>query len=893
MSEKPNNELLRNNISKIENEMESSYLAYAMSVITSRAIPDIRDGLKPVHRRILYAMYEIGCDYNKPYKKCAKTVGDVMGKYHPHGDSSIYEALVRMGQSFSMGQRLIDGQGNFGSVDGDQAAAMRYTEARLTKIASSMFNDINKNTVDFRDNYDGSEREPAVLPSTFPNILVNGSEGIAVGMATNIPTHNLSEVLKAFLAYLDNPEISPSEITEIIPGPDFPTGGIIINKNVAMNSILTGRGSVKIRGKAFIENGKGDKDSIIITEIPYQVNKALMIEKVVELIKDKRLEGISTIRDESNKEGIRVVVELKRGVQADIVLNYLYQFTPLQSSFPVNMLVLNKGKPQSVNIFNVFESFLEFRIEVIRKRITFLLNDARERAHALIGFCVAIDSIDKVISIIRNSANVNEARERLISEKWPANASIMQAIELVSDRENKVEDGYFKFTNKQVKSILEIRLARLTAMERDKLIEELSMLSFEIKDLIDILAKEERVKSIIREETTFILNEYGVPRKTEILDLEDSDIEDLIPKEEVVISITTNGYIKRSKLSNYNSQNRGGKGKMGMSTLEDDEVNKIIICNSHDNILCFGNNGKVYSIKAYKIAEAALNTKGRAIVNLLALDGKTKITNILSIAKGDYERDDISIIFATKKGNIRRSNLRDFESINSNGKIAIDLDEDDNLIGVELANLNSNILLASKYGLAIRFHINELRIIKSRKSDGVKGMNLDKEDEVVSLCILDDAEDSSIIKILYKKLDLDLRIRVKNNSIEDLELIAALSVNKNENGESLDLELCKKLAKEEQILVTLTSSGTGKRTSAYDYRITGRGGKGIINVNLESNYVIGTKMVGLEDDILLMSSKGKAIRVNASDISIIGRNTKGVRVFNLEKGENLISFSIC
>ena len=886
-------------ITPISGEMKNCYLAYAMSVIISRAIPDVRDGLKPVHRRILYAMNEMGCSYNRQPKKSARIVGEVMGKYHPHGDSAIYDALVRMAQGFSMGVPLINGQGNFGSIDNDPPAAMRYTEARLAKIAHTMMQDLDKETVDFTPNYDGTEREPSVLPVMFPNILVNSTEGIAVGMATNIPPHNIGEIMDACLAYVKNPDIAPQELVKIVPGPDFPTGGVILSRSLANQAMLTGRCSVPVRGRTHVEELKNGREAIIVDEIPYNVVKLDMIKKIAELVKDKKIDGISNIRDESNKNGIRIVIEIKKDCSTDIVLNHLYKLTQLQSSFSVNMLVLNRNRPELMNLHSIIKAFIEFRQEVVSRRTLFLLNQARARAHLLIGFHVAVDNIDKVISIIRGSQDSQEAKQKLMSQEWHASEQVCKLIDLVSDKNNKVVDGKFKFTETQVRAILEMRLSKLTGLERDNLSLEICNLSNTITDYLEILHSKERLMNIISTELQQIKDEYQEPRKTEILDgdVSEMNIEDFIEKKDVLVSVSVGGYIKRTDLSSYASQKRGGKGRIGMATLEDDNISKIFVTSTHSPILFFTNNGKVYRIKAYQLPEAAPNAKGRSFVNFIRIEQNDSLMELMPLPVNRDEWNNYDIVFATKKGNIRRSPMLNFENINSIGKIAIVLDEDDKLIGVQLVKDTDNILLASKKGMATRFSISDLRVTKSRSSDGVRGMKLDDGDEVVSMCVLSGNENDSALKDQFLSLDKELRARVFEEGMDNLEIQARLNEfieNRKKDGKewSLSIEQIRKMAKEEQFLLTITSDGYGKRTSAYEYRITGRGGKGISNINLQPNAkVVTTVLADNSKDIMMIGSKGKIIRIPAEGISLIGRNTKGVRVFNLEQEETVVSVS--
>jgi len=874
----------------IESEMKSSYLEYAMSVIVSRAIPDVRDGLKPVQRRILYAMGESNLAWNRSYKKSAKVVGEVISKYHPHGDSSIYFALVGMAQDFGMGHVLVDGQGNFGSIDADPPAAMRYTEVRLAKLAHQLLNDIDKNTVDFRDNYDGSEKEPIILPAAFPNILINGSEGIAVGMATNVPPHNLGEIIDACHAYIKNNNVSDIELLDIVKGPDFPTGATMIDRSAIARALITGRGSIIVRGNATVEELEGRKEAIIITEIPYQVVKSKLIEKIAELVKDKRIDGISNIRDESNKDGIRVVIETKRDASAEIVLNQLYKYTPLQSSFAVNMLLLNGNKPELMGIRGVIKAFIEFRERVVFNRINFFLNKARDRAHIMIGLHVAVDSIDKVIAIIRSSPDQATARKALTDIAWPASESVQKLIKLICDKNNTVTDHTFRFTEEQVRAILDMRLSRLTGLEKDKIVAELEELGSEIADHLSKLSDRREIMKIVSDELVSIKEEFAIPRRTRIEDISsDTSIDDLIKMEDMLVTITRNGYIKRVPLDTYGTQKRGGKGKIGVNIGEDDDIFQMLISNTHCFILFFSDRGIVYKMKNYQLPLGSSTTKGRAIVNLLPLNNG-KITNFLSLPLNKDEWAQYDMIFATKKGNVRRSSISDFSNINAGGKIAITLDEDDTLIGVQLAHHNDNVLLATKNGMAIRFDVEDLRVIKSRHSDGVRGITLNKGDEVISLSILANNENDAAIKDMYLSIPLETR-----SILHDMVDIDPIELTKMINNDTLLGELSpdkiKQLAKDEQFILTITDKGHGKRTSAYEYRIIGRGGRGVINMDTSRGNVIASFVAKDEDDIVLVSTSGKVIRCSASSISIIGRNTKGVKVFDTGKSETVISVS--
>ncbi len=882
----------------ISNEMKKSYLDYAMSVIVARAIPDACDGLKPVHRRIIYSMYECGYEYNKPFKKCARIVGDVMGKYHPHGDSSIYEALVRMAQDFSMGVTLINGQGNFGSIDDDPPAAMRYTEARMEKIAAAMTSDLDKDTVDFTPNYDGTEKEPIILPTKFPNLLVNGSAGIAVGMATNIPTHNLSEVIDGVLAYIDNPNITIEEIVEIIPAPDFPTNCLIIGKSGYLQAAKTGRGSVIMRGETFIEEKKG-KEVIVIKSIPYQVIKSKLVEKIAELVKEKKIEGISDLRDESSKEGIRIVIELKKDAMSDVILNQLYSFTPLQSNFPVNMLALNKGKPELLGLLDVLRLFTEFRREVVTRRTEYLLQKDRERAHILIGLRVAVDSIDEIIKLIKASKDTTEARNELMARAWNA-VSVVGLIKLIGDRRNKVENNQFFFTEEQARAILDMKLSKLTGLESEKIDAEIEEVAKRIENYLDILANDSKLMEIIKNELIEIKENFGFPRRSQIVQDEgDFDVEDLIPKEDMVIITTVNGYIKRIPLSTYRAQNRGGKGKSGITVNDEDLTANIFIADTHTPILFFSNRGIVYRLKTYKLPVGSSNSKGRAIVNLLPLEKDEKITTVLPLSSNKEDWINKNIVFATKQGNIRRNLMDSFENVQANGKIAIKLDNEDSLVQVALCDNDDHILLSSKLGKCIRFPLSVLRIFQSRSSSGVRGIKLETGNEVVSLSILKYSKIEDFEKReAYLKIPVSDRIQIKNNlkkalesgnsSFEDIKLpdipIDLL--------EKLSEKEIKQLAIEEEFILTITENGYGKRTSTYEYRTTNRGGIGITNIitSKRNGGVIYSSEVDDGKDVLMMTEKGIVIRTKVRDIRISGRNTQGVTLMRTD--DKIISVAL-
>ncbi len=882
----------------IAGEMKKSYLDYAMSVIVSRAIPDACDGLKPVHRRILYVMYESGYDYNKPFKKSARIVGEVMGKYHPHGDSAIYESLVRMAQDFSMRLPLIDGQGNFGSIDDDPAAAMRYTESRLEKVAHTMLEDLDKDTVDFMPNYDGSEREPKVMPAAFPNLLVNGSGGIAVGMATNIPPHNLGEVIDGVLAYIANNEITVDDLLKIIPGPDFPTGGIILGRSGYTSAAHTGRGSVVMRGRHKIEKIGGGKNAIIITEIPYQVNKAKLVEKIAELVKEKKIEGITDLRDESSRDGIRIVIELKRDAMEEVIINQLYSFTVLQSNFGVNMLALNHGKPELLNLLDVIRIFTNFRENVIARRTNFLLNKARDKTHILIGLAVAVGNIDEVVELIKKSKDSAEAKEKLLSRSWPADA-VSTIIKLVQDKGNIIKDGKFYFTEAQAKAILDMRLARLTGLEMDKINEELKNLAAEIAEYLAILANRDKLMEVVKKELIEIKTQFATPRRSTIEDSEfEVDIENLIPKEDMVVVATLNGYIKRVALSSYRTQRRGGRGRSAMDVREEDIATDIFVANTHTPILFFSNKGKCYKLKAYKLPLGNPQARGRALVNLLPIDQDEKISTILALPEDESKWNDLSIIFATSKGDVRRNSMDQFADIRSSGKIAMKLEGDDALVGVNLCTEKDDILLATKDGKCIRFPVEKLRVFQSRNSTGVRGIKLEDGNEVMSMSVLNHALEDSEIKDKYLKIDLEKRLelreallfnkKLKENPSDDL-LIQPKEIPQIK-AEGLTQELIEKMAINEEFIFTITENGFGKRSSAYEYRITNRGGSGITNIITSKRNGTVTASFPIEgnDQVMIITDKGTLIRTEIATVRVTGRNTQGVTLIKA-KDEKVVS----
>ncbi len=872
---------------EISEEMRRSYLDYAMSVIVSRALPDVRDGLKPVHRRIIYSAYENGYDYNRPFRKSARIVGDVLGKYHPHGDSSVYDAMVRLAQPFSMRVPLIDGQGNFGSMDGDSAAAMRYTEARLAKVAHALIDDIDKDTVDFMPNYDESLQEPTVLPARYPNLLVNGTNGIAVGMATNIPPHNLGEVCDACCAYIDNPEISIEDLIRIVPGPDFPTGGLILGYSGAKSAYLTGRGSVMMRAKCTIEELHKDKEAIIVHEIPYQVNKAAMIQRIAELLKEKKIEGISEIRDESDRHGVRVVIEIKRDFQADVVLNQLYKYTPLQTSFGMNMLAIHNGRPVMLTLKDIVKAFVEFREEVIRRRTIFELNKARDRAHTLVGLAIAVENIDPVIELIRTAPNPQEAKDALLSRAWPA-GDVEALVQLIDEPDRKVENGTYHLSEAQARAILDLKLQRLTGLERDKIHEELVGLGEEIKECLSILSSREKLYGIMRDELVAIKDEYANPRRTKIEDIEyDTDIESLIQREEMVVTVTDAGYIKRVPLNAYKAQKRGGKGKSGMATKEEDFVTRLFVASTHTPVLFFSSRGIVYKMKVYKLPLGSPTSKGKPFINLLPLEAGETITTIMKLPENEAECKDLSIMFATASGNIRRNSLMDFVNVQSNGKIAMKLDEGDKLINVRICNENEDVLLAARSGKCIRFPVTEVRVFVGRNSTGVRGIKLANKDEVVSMSILNHSDATSEERDEYLRISSAMK-RIQAEKGEGKEVsIADTGIEMT----VLNEEKFALMRENEQFILSVTTTGYGKRSSSYEYRVTGRGGQGIANMEMSARNKEIASSFPIEDDnqIMMVTDAGKLIRMPVEDIRIAGRKTQGVILFRTAEGEKVVS----
>ncbi|MES2256324.1 MAG: DNA gyrase subunit A [Pseudomonadota bacterium] len=873
----------------IEDELKKSYLDYAMSVIVSRALPDARDGLKPVHRRILFSMHENGRDWNKPYRKSALIVGDVMGKYHPHGDQSIYDALVRMAQDFSMRVPLIDGQGNFGSVDGDPPAAMRYTEARRAKVAHALTEDIDKNTVEYQDNYDGSEREPVVLPARFPNVLVNGSSGIAVGMATNIPPHNLGEVIDACLAYIDDPAITMDALTEIVPGPDFPTGGFLIGRLAARAALARGRGSILMRARCTVEEIRKDRNAIIVTEIPYMVNKALLQERIAELVRDKRVEGIADIRDESDRHGMRVVIELKRDASGEVVLNQLYRYSQLQTTFGVNMLALNEGRPLQMNLKEFIAIFVAFREEVVTRRTKFELTKARDRGHILVGLAVAVANIDEMIRLIRAAPDASTAREQLMARAWPAK-DVGPLVALIADHRHKLaDDGTIKLTEEQARAILDLRLQRLTALGRDEISDEATKLGEAIKDYLEILSSRGRVLQIITGELRAIREEFATPRKTELIDA-DVEIEDeaLIEREEVAVTVTHAGYIKRTPLAEYRVQGRGGKGRSGMATRDEDFVTSLFVANTHAPMLFFSSIGMVYKLKVWRLPEARIAGKGKAMVNLLPLSEGERITAILALPENEGEWEKLNVVFATKSGDVRRNALSDFVQVNKSGKIAMKLEAGDGIIGVATCTEQDDFLLTTKAGKCIRFPVSDVRVFKGRDSTGVRGIKLSGDDAIVSLSLLYHSDASSAEARAYLKQANAAR---RAAGEEDASVEEAPDAEEGVEEATLSSERYAQLGAREQFILAVSANGFGKRSSSYEYRVTGRGGSGIVAIGMgkKNAAVIGAFPVEESDDLMLISDQGQTIRVAVGGISIQGRAAQGVTVFRLDEGERCVS----
>jgi DNA gyrase subunit A len=871
----------------ILDEMKRSYLDYAMSVIVARALPDARDGLKPVHRRILYAMHENGFDWNKQPNKSARTVGDVIGKYHPHGDQSVYDALVRMAQDFSMRVPLIDGQGNFGSIDGDAAAAMRYTESRLTKIAHTLLDDIDKDTVDFQANYDDKDREPRVLPAKFPNLLVNGAGGIAVGMATNIPPHNLGEVIDACVALIDNPGLSIDQLMEIIPGPDFPTGGIILGRQGIRSAYHLGRGSIVMRGKVSIDTIRKDREAIIITEVPYQQNKATMVERIAELVRDKKIEGISDLRDESDRSGYRVVVELKRDAVPDVVLNQLYRFTPLQNNFGANMVALDAGRPQVMNLKDLLTIFVAFREQVVTRRTKFLLNKARDRAHILVGLAIAVANIDEIIRVIRTSPDPNTARDTLMSRDWAAK-DVAAMITLIDDpRHRLAPDGTARLSMEQAKAILDLRLQRLTALGREEISEELDKLAAEISDYLDILRSRARVQSIVKAELTEVKSEFATPRRTVIIEQEgEVEDEDLIQREEMVVTVSHAGYVKRVPLSAYRAQRRGGKGRAGMQTRDEDFVSRLFVASTHTPVLFFSSRGQVYKEKVWRLPMAAPNARGKAMINILPLEQGERITTIMPLPEDESSWGNLDVMFATTGGTVRRNKLSDFVDVRRSGIIAMKLDTDEAIVDVQICTERDDVLLTAAGGQCIRFPVTDVRVFSGRTSMGVRGIALPAGDRLISLAILRHVEATSDERTAYLKM----RRAVAGDGAAE-ETAVEGDTEEASNAIQLSSERYVEMSAQEQVVLTVSVNGYGKRTSSFEYRTTGRGGKGIVamSVNNRNGKLVASFPVEESDQIMLVTDKGQLIRCPVEDIRIAGRSTQGVIVFDTADDEHVVS----
>ncbi|WP_339746659.1 DNA gyrase subunit A [uncultured Maricaulis sp.] len=876
----------------IEDEMRTSYLDYAMSVIVSRAIPDSRDGLKPVHRRILWAMHVNGYTPDKPYRKSARVVGDVIGKYHPHGDQAVYDSLVRMAQPWSLRLPLLDGQGNFGSVDGDPPAAMRYTEVRMDKPASALLADIDKSTVDFRENYDGQEHEPVVLPARFPNLLVNGAGGIAVGMATNIPPHNLVEVINGTLALLDNPLLGEDELLEHIPGPDFPTGAQILGRSGARSAVATGRGSIIMRSLATVEEVRKDRMAIIVHEIPFQVNKATMIEKIADLVREKKIEGIADLRDESDRTGMRVVIELKRDANADVILNQLYRWSPMQTSFGANMLSLVRGRPQLLGVMDILKEFLRFREEVVARRAKHDLAKARDRAHVIVGLALAVANIDEVIALIRAAPNPAAAREGLMARAWPAH-DVAPLVSLVADPRSVLqEDGTLKLTEEQARAILELRLNRLTGLGRDELGNEAGTLAEQIADLLDILRSRERVLEIIRSELVEVRENFGTPRRSIFIDGEfDFEDEDLIPREEMVVTVTHGGYAKRTALSDYRAQRRGGKGRSGMATKDEDFITTLFVTSTHAPLLFFSNRGMVYKTKAWRLPLGAPNTRGKAMINLLPLDQGETITSIMALPEDEDSWSELNVMFATGRGTVRRNRLSDFVQVNRNGKIAMKLEEDDSIVAVRLCTEANDVFLVSNRGRAIRFPVDDVRIFAGRSSVGVRGIRLAKGDSLISMAILRHVDITSPEARAYIKHATAMRLALGDEG-EDQTVTDAGDGDGDDDGEiaALTPERISELGAAEEFLLTVGVDGMGKRSSAYDYRVMGRGNQGVAATDIKRGVELAASFaVEDSDQIMAVTDGGQLIRFPVDTVRIAGRSTRGVRLIRLNDKENVVA----
>ncbi len=879
----------------ISDEMRRSYLDYAMSVIVSRALPDVRDGLKPVHRRILFSANENNFTPDRSYVKSARIVGEVMGKYHPHGDSAIYDALVRMAQPFSMRLQLIDGQGNFGSVDGDPPAAMRYTESRMARPALALIEDIDSDTVDFQPNYDGKESEPVVLPARFPNLLVNGAGGIAVGMATNIPPHNLGEIIDATIALIDQPDMSLEELVELVPGPDFPTGGAILGRMGIRSAYLTGRGSVMVRSKVNVETIRKEREALIVTEIPYQVNKSTLVEKIAELVREKRIEGISDMRDESDRDGMRIVMELKRDANADVVLNQLWRFTAMQSSFGCNMIALNGGRPQLMNLRDILAAFVDFREEVVTRRTKFKLTKARDAAHIQVGLAIAVANIDEVIRLIRTSADAASAREALMVRMWPAK-DMAPLITLIADpRHSLDENGDYKLSEEQARGILELRLARLTALGREEIAEALNRLAAEIADYLDILKSRTRLFGIIKDEMLAVKAAHATPRRTTFLDAVDGvEDEDLIAREDMVVTVSHGGYVKRVPLSTYREQARGGKGRSGMQTRDDDFVARLFVASTHDPILFFSSTGQVYKEKVWRLPLAAPQARGKAMVNMLPLEQGERITTVMPLPREEETWGTLDIMFATTRGTVRRNKLSDFTQINRAGKIAMKLDPGDAIVDVQICRETDDTLLTTQNGQCIRFSVTDVRVFKGRDSMGVRGITLGQGDTVIALSILRHMAADAGERLAYLKMRRAVAGEANPESTTEAvaDEAAAEGIEPDDvQPSSLSIERYGEMSGAEQIILTISAKGFGKRTSAYEYRVTGRGGKGIVAmaVNARNGKLVASFPVDDHDGLMLVTNGGQLIRVPVEGIRVAGRGTQGVTVFRLGAKEEVVS----
>jgi DNA gyrase subunit A len=874
----------------ILDEMKRSYLDYAMSVIVSRALPDVRDGLKPVHRRILYSMHENNFTPDRAYNKSARTVGDVIGKYHPHGELAVYDALVRMAQDFSMSAPLIDGQGNFGSVDGDPPAAQRYTEARLAPVALPLLDDLDKDTVDFKPNYDEKEFEPVVLPARFPNLLVNGAGGIAVGMATNIPPHNLGETIDGLLALLDKPDITLDELMEHIPGPDFPTGGSILGRAGIRAAYATGRGSIVMRSKVAVEELRKDREALIVSEIPYQVNKATLIERIAELVREKRVEGISDLRDESDRDGMRIVIELRRDAVADVVLNQLWRFTALQSSFGANMIALNGGRPEMLTLTDMLRAFLDFREDVVTRRTKYLLTKARDNAHVQVGLAIAVANIDEVIRLIRTSPDSGAARTALMERLWPAR-DMAPLIALIADPRHALDaDGAIRLSEAQARAILELRLARLTALGRDEIAEALNRLSAEIAEYLDILSSRARLIGIIRDELVKVKTDFATPRRTEILDSDaDMEDEDLIQREDMVVLVSHGGYIKRAPLSTYRAQRRGGKGRGAMATREEDFVARLFVASTHQPVLFFSSAGQVYKEKVWRLPLAAPQSRGKALVNLLPLETDERITTIMPLPEDEATWDSYDVMFATTRGTVRRNKLSDFAQVNRSGKLAMRLDEGERIVDVQLCSDQDDVLLTTARGQCIRFPVDDVRVFKGRDSMGVRGIALAERDSVISIAILRSFDASPAERAAYLK---QRRAAAGDQAEEAAEAEGEAENGADGNGaNALEPERLEAMRAAEQVILTISENGYGKRSSSYEYRVAGRGGKGIaaMAVNARNGSLVASFPVEESDEIMLVTDGGQLIRIPVTGIRIAGRATQGVIVFDTADEEHVVS----